>query len=161
MPSSSESPGLIWRLMRGLNQRMAHNYQRGIGPGRVVLLLTTTGRKSGLPRITPLQYEEVNGRYIVGSARGASADWFRNIQANPHVWVQIQERKLAATAQAVTDIEQVAEFLALRLKRHPLMIGLLMRLEGLPWRFTPADLKRFADQKAMVVIEPLTDNVNG
>jgi len=34
-------------------------YRLGLGPlvGRVVLLLTTTGRKSGLPRVTPLQAE--------------------------------------------------------------------------------------------------------
>lgn len=154
MSSSSESPGLIWRLIRKLNQRMALNYQKGIGPGRLVLLLTTTGRRSGLPRLTPLQYEEVDGQYIVGSARGAAADWFRNIQANPHVQVQIKDRKFDATAEAVTDVERVADFLALRLRRHPLMIGLLMRLEGLPLGYTRLDLERFASRKVIIVIYP-------
>ncbi|HUS79158.1 MAG TPA: nitroreductase/quinone reductase family protein [Patescibacteria group bacterium] len=47
--------------------------------GRMVLLLTTTGHKTGLPRVTHLQYEEVDGAYYVGSMRGTrptgSATW--------------------------------------------------------------------------------------
>jgi deazaflavin-dependent oxidoreductase (nitroreductase family) len=149
-----QEPGLIWRIMQRLNQRVAHNYQLGIGPARVVMLLTTSGRKSGLPRVTPLQFEEHDGIYYLGSARGAAADWFRNIQANPRVQVQIRGRLFAGTAEAVTDAGRVADFFELRLKRHPWMIGLLMRLEGLPFRYTRQDLEHFAAQKAMVVIKP-------
>jgi len=36
----------IYQRMKSLNARMAVNYRRGIGPRRVVLLLTTVGRKS-------------------------------------------------------------------------------------------------------------------
>jgi len=147
-------PGLIWRIMQRLNRRVAHNYQRGIGPARVVMLLTTTGRKSGLPRITPLQFEESDGIYYLGSARGAAADWFQNIRANPRVQVQIRQRQFTGAAEAVTEPGRVADFLELRLKRHPCMIGLLMRLEGLPFRYTRQDLEHFATQKAMVVIRP-------
>jgi hypothetical protein len=46
---------IIYHRMKNLNIRMAANYKRGFGPTRIVLLLTTTGRKSGLPRVTPLQ----------------------------------------------------------------------------------------------------------
>ena len=148
-----KEPSLIWRIMQRLNRRVAHNYQRGIGPARVVMLLTTTGRKSGLPRITPLQFEEYGGNYYLGSARGAAADWFRNIQANPRVQVQIRQRQFAGSAEAVTDAGRVADFLELRLMSHPWMIGLLMRLEGLPVRYTRQDLEHFAIQKAMVVIK--------
>ena len=51
---------LFWHVIRVPPQLL---YSLGLGPiyGRLVLLLTTTGRKSGLPRVTPLQYEEVNG----------------------------------------------------------------------------------------------------
>ncbi len=147
-------PGLKWRLMQRLNKKIARNYQRGIGPSRVVMLLTTTGRKSGLSRVTPLQFEEYDGVFYVGSARGAAADWFRNIQANPQVQVQIRERRFAGTAEAIMDPGRIADFLGLRLKRHPWMIGLVMRLEGLPLRHTRQDLERFAAQKAMVIIKP-------
>ena len=149
-----KSPGRVWRLMSWMNHRMARNYRRGIGPAKVVLLLTTIGRKSGVPRVTPLQYEEIDGQYYLGSARGTQADWYRNILINPQVEFQIREHKFTGAAEAVTDVGRIADFLALRLKRHPLMMGLLMRLEGLPLRFSRADFEQFAAQKALVVIHP-------
>jgi deazaflavin-dependent oxidoreductase (nitroreductase family) len=154
MKNAPHSTGFLYRLMRKLNPRIIQNYQKGIGPARVVMLLTTTGRKSGLPRVTPLQYEEVDGLYYVGSARGAQADWYRNIQANPQVEVQIQDRRFRGIAEPVSEPARVADFLALRLQRHPFSIGLLLRLEGLPLRFRRLDLERFAAQKTLVVIRP-------
>ncbi|MEJ2757947.1 MAG: nitroreductase/quinone reductase family protein [Anaerolineales bacterium] len=52
-------------------------YKVGLAPliGKIVLLLTTTGRKSGLPRVTPLQYECLDGVYHVVSVFGTKADW--------------------------------------------------------------------------------------
>jgi len=144
--------GWLYRLMRQMNRRMAQNYKKGFGPTRRVLLLTTTGRKSGLPRQTPLQYDEIDGAFYLGSARGAEADWFRNIQAHPQVEVQVGERCIQGVAEATTDPVRIADFFQARLKRSPIMIGLLMRLEGLPWRYTRADLERFAAHKAMVVV---------
>ncbi len=154
MTSATPPPNPLWRAMRRLNGRMARNYRYGIGPARVVLLLTTTGRKSGLPRVTPLQYERVDGDYYIGSARGVHADWFRNLQADPCVEVEVKGQRFAARGEAVTDAGRIADFLALRLQRHPWMIGLLMRLEGLPWRYTRADLERFAAGKALAILHP-------
>jgi deazaflavin-dependent oxidoreductase (nitroreductase family) len=149
------SAGFFYRWMKKLNPRISQNYQKGIGPTRIVMLLTTTGRKSGLPRVTPLQYEEIEGIYYVGSARGARADWYRNIQANPQVEVQICQRRFHAVAEPVSDPTRIADFLTLRMKRHPVFIGLLMRLEGLPLRFCRADLERFAATKSLVIIRPV------
>jgi len=158
MIKPNQTPGFPWRLMRRLNQRVVQNYRRGIGPGKVVLLLTTIGRKSGLPRRTPLQYEEYESVYYVASARGVKADWFCNVQANPRVEVQIHERCIQGLAEPIVDPERIADFLQLRLKRHPIFIGLLMRLEGLPLKYTRADLVRFAGRKALVAIRPDAGN---
>jgi deazaflavin-dependent oxidoreductase (nitroreductase family) len=147
----------IYHYMKRLNARMAANYQRGLGP-RVVLLLTTTGRKSGQPRTTPLQYEIVNGDIYIASARGPQADWYKNILANPQVHVQLRDREFDAVAEPVTDPRRIADFIELRLKRHPVMIRLIMHLfDGLPLRFTRTDLEKFCQEKAMVVLhaEPL------
>ncbi len=146
-------PKTIYHRMKALNARMAANYQRGFGPRRVVLLLTTTGRKSGLPRVTPLQFEQVDGDIYIASARGAQADWFKNIQANPCVHVQIGEREFDALAEAVTDPGRIADFIELRLRRHPLMIRLIMHLlDGLPLRFSRQQLEAFCREKAMVIL---------
>jgi hypothetical protein len=101
-----------------------------------------------------LQFEEYDGIYYLGSARGAAADWFQNIQADPRVQVQTRQRQFTGAAEAVTESSRVADFLELRLKRHPTMIGLLLRLEGLPIRYSRQDLENFAARKAMVVIKP-------
>lgn len=85
-----------YHRMKSLNARMVANYRRGIGPRRVVLLLTTIGRKSGQPRVTPLQFEEVDDLIYIASARGKEADWFKNIIANPNVHVQISDRQFDA-----------------------------------------------------------------
>jgi deazaflavin-dependent oxidoreductase (nitroreductase family) len=146
--------GGIYRLMRRANRFMAANYRKGHGPRRLVLLLTTTGRKSGLPRLTPLQFEQIDGDYYVGSARGAQADWFRNLLADPCVEVQVGEARFPARAEPVTDPVRVADFFALRLRRRPLMMGVLMRLDGLPLFYTRTDLEKFAAGKAVAIIRP-------
>lgn len=152
--SSLRIPDFIWHWMKPFNQRVAKIYQQGFRAKEIVLLLTTTGRKSGQPRVTPLQYEEIEGAYYVGSARGDQADWYRNIIADPNVHVQLQDRSFQAIAEPITDPERIADFLEIRLQRHPKMIGRLMRLEGLPANHSRSDLVAFANQKAVVIIRP-------
>ena len=145
--------------MKGLNARMMANYRRGWGPTRVVLLLTTLGRKSGLPRTTPLQYEDVDGNFYVASARGAEADWYRNILANPDVRIQIRDREFEAMAEPVTDPAGIADFIELRLRRHPVMIRLIMHLfDGMPLKYNRAELEQFCKDKAMVVLHPVKES---
>jgi deazaflavin-dependent oxidoreductase (nitroreductase family) len=150
----------LYHRMKGLNARMMANYRRGLGPTRLVLLLTTLGRKSGLPRATPLQYEQVNGCYCIASARGAEADWYKNVLANPSVHVQVRDHEFDAMAEPVTDPARIADFIELRLRRHPFMIRLIMTLfDGLPWRFSRADLEKFCAEKAMVILHPAGENL--
>ena len=131
-------------------------YRLGLGPlvGRLILLLTTTGRKSGLPRLTALQYEEVNGDIYLGSSRGAKADWYRNIQANPRVHVQVKGRRFSGTAEAVDDPVRVTDFLELRLQRHPRLIGMILKSEGLPEKPSRAELEEYARKITLVIVRP-------
>ena len=154
MPSPKHPPTFIWRLMRRMSRRVIRLVAAGRGPA-VVLVLTTTGRKSGLPRQTPLQYEQVGDDFYIASARGPGADWFRNLQAEPRVAVLVGGRQFPAQAEAVTDPARIADFLALRLQQRPRMVGLIMRLEGFPLRYTRADLEQFAAGKALAVLHPL------
>ena len=145
----------IYHRMKSFNTRMAAIYRRGFGPRHLLLLLTTTGRKTGLPRVTPLQYEKIGGGYTIGSARGQEADWFKNILANPDVMVTIRGREFSANAEPVTDLARIADFIELRLSRHPIMVRLIMHLfDGLPWRFTRADIEHICNGKAMVILHP-------
>lgn len=70
--------------------------------GLPVLLLTTTGRRTGKQRITPLGYFQHAGDYVV-TASNAGFDthpaWYHNLISNPQVSVQIKGKTFAAQAQ--------------------------------------------------------------
>lgn len=70
------------------------------------LLLTTTGRKSGLPRPTPLGYFVAEGAAWVMAGYGPSTLWYRNLIAEPRVEVLLPGRPpLAAIAVEQLDPE--------------------------------------------------------
>jgi deazaflavin-dependent oxidoreductase (nitroreductase family) len=104
--------------------------------------------------VTPLQYEEIDGALLVGSARGQQADWVRNIAADPHVEVRVGSQQYDATAEIVTDMQRIVEFLELRLRRHPRMVGAMLRADGLSIPPERAELEAYAARLVMVVIRP-------
>jgi deazaflavin-dependent oxidoreductase (nitroreductase family) len=74
-----------------------------------VALLTTTGRKSGEPRVSPLYFLRDGDRVIVAASRGGSAKnpmWYLNLKADPKVQVQIKKDVLDRTARDATDEER-------------------------------------------------------
>ncbi|MEM7136542.1 MAG: nitroreductase family deazaflavin-dependent oxidoreductase [Myxococcota bacterium] len=77
--------------------------------GIPLLLLTTTGRKSGLARTVPLIFIEDGDRIAVVASQGGLPShplWFRNIQANPSVEVQIRRRKTKMAARECSSEER-------------------------------------------------------
>jgi deazaflavin-dependent oxidoreductase (nitroreductase family) len=133
-------------------------YALGLGPliGRKVLLLTTTGRKSGLPRVTPLQYEEIDGCYYVGSAMGTESDWYKNLSANPKVKVRVGRKKFQGIAETSTDIDRLVDFIEYRLKRNPRMLGAILKAHGMPTKPSRDELAEYSKNRALVVIRPLS-----
>jgi deazaflavin-dependent oxidoreductase (nitroreductase family) len=84
----------------------AHEGRVG-GPfeGAPVLLLHTTGAKSGAQRVNPMMYLELDGhRYVFASKAGADThpDWFHNLLAHPAVTVEIGSGIESARAQEIT-----------------------------------------------------------
>jgi deazaflavin-dependent oxidoreductase (nitroreductase family) len=150
----------FWARMKNIQRIHRVLYAIGLGPviGIIILLLTTTGRKSGQKRVTPLQYEEIDGKFHLGSARGTRSDWYRNIAADNRVEVRVKNRRFHGVAEAVTDPVRIADFLEIRLQRHPRMIGLLMeKAHHLPRRPSRLQLEELAASEAMVVITPVQE----
>lgn len=146
-----------WSKMKNIQKIHRLLYAIGLGPliGRIILLLTTTGRKSGMKRVTPLQYELIGSDYYVGAARGLIADWVRNIQTDPHVEVRVGARHFSANAEVVNDVSRFADFLEVRLERHPRMIGLIMeKAHGLSRHPTREQLEELAKTEAFVILHP-------
>ena len=79
-----------------------------------ILLLRTTGRKSGLIREAPLGYTVIDGRVVVVAGYGRSAHWFLNAMADTEVEVLLQGALIAGRAQEITEpAERRAAFRAL------------------------------------------------
>ena len=89
--------------------------------GHQVLLLTTTGRKSGRPFVVPLMYfPDGDRQLIVASNYGdeRAPDWYRNLVAHPVVRVQIGAGEFDATARA-TDGEERSRLWKALIKQAP------------------------------------------
>lgn len=153
MPKFNQLPRFIFRLIKRPPQIA---YALGLGPliGRLVLLLRTTGRVSGLRRVTPLQYERVGDEFYLGSARGVKADWVQNILANPEVEVRVKNHAYRGVAEVITEQDRVIDFLQLRLKSHPRMMAAMLRADGIPSNPSRAELAGYAAQIALVIIHP-------
>jgi len=74
-----------------------------------LLVLQTTGRRSGQPRQTPLSYTQDGDSYIVIASDGGSPhdpDWYLNLQADPDVEVDIRGHRSRVRAETVTGVDR-------------------------------------------------------
>jgi deazaflavin-dependent oxidoreductase (nitroreductase family) len=77
--------------------------------GADLLLLTTTGAKSGQPRLSPLAYFRVDGKLlIIGSYAGADVNpaWVHNLRANPSAHVELGNESSDVTARELPAAER-------------------------------------------------------
>ncbi|MBI5932595.1 MAG: nitroreductase family deazaflavin-dependent oxidoreductase [Chloroflexi bacterium] len=93
-------------------------WRMGLGPllRRWMLLLTTWGRKSRLPRHTMLSYTLYTGKAYLISGWGKRTDWYQNITANPHVTAQMGTSPYYAMARRVIDVEEYSEVMQIMLQ---------------------------------------------
>ena len=73
---------------------------------RCVLMLTTTGRKSGAPRTAGVSFMREGENYVVFAGWGVRSNWYQNLLANPAVSVRVGSRQFAARAVPVADPER-------------------------------------------------------
>jgi deazaflavin-dependent oxidoreductase (nitroreductase family) len=79
--------------------------------GRKLLVLTTTGAKTGQPREAVLTYSRDGDAYVVaGSKQGMPTNpaWFANLVANPTVTIETEGKKVEATAAAAEGADRDA-----------------------------------------------------
>ena len=89
----------------------AHDGAVTTGPltGHPLLIMTSTGAKSGLPRRSILTFSRDSGDYIVaGTAGGAPTppNWLYNLRANPQVTIEAEDRTFEATASIAEGAER-------------------------------------------------------
>ena len=81
----------------------------GIWEGRPLLLLTTSGAKSGKRHTTPTMYLRDGDRLLVFASKGGAPtqpDWYHNLRTHPHVIVEVGDETYEATATVLTGEER-------------------------------------------------------
>ena len=109
---SPSGPGY---LTREFNEALITEYRRTGGQlvgeidGSSLILMTTTGAKSGNRRVTPLAFVEVEGRMLIIASKGGaptSPAWYFNIKANPAVTVEHGSETYEADAVIIDGPER-------------------------------------------------------
>ncbi|MBK9124823.1 MAG: nitroreductase family deazaflavin-dependent oxidoreductase [Chloroflexi bacterium] len=105
-------------------------YRMGLGPlvGKLFMILTTRGRKSGLPRHTAIEYHTYNGRKyaMVGWSQ---SDWYKNILADPLVTIQTATGTESVKVRALVTDEEYLE--AWELAEHDPVVQGMIKMSGM------------------------------
>lgn len=107
------------RVFTHVERRLARAGRTTVGgwvAGRVpVLLLTTTGRRSGARHTIPLLFHRLaDGSLLLIAANGAAdwhPDWFHNLVADPGVEVELDRTRRPAEARVLRDGDRMAMWL--------------------------------------------------
>ncbi len=91
---------LMWRL--GLGPWV--NFWPEVG-GRI-MVITHTGRKSGLKRQTPVNYAIIDGDIYCTAGFGGGSDWYLNIMADPEVEVWLPDGWWSGVAEDISEDER-------------------------------------------------------
>ncbi len=105
-------------------------YRMGLGKvvGRLFMIMTTTGRKSGLPRRTAIEFHQHAGRkYVMVGWR--QSDWYQNILANPLVTIQTADGIEQVRARRLESDADYSEAWNVAVKSTP--IRAIMKLMGI------------------------------
>ncbi len=92
------------RRYRETDGEEGHDWQ-----GTQTLILTTTGRRSGEPRSTPLIYGRSGDDYVVVASKGGADDppaWYLNLEANPQAEIQVKADRFPVRSRVATGDEK-------------------------------------------------------
>lgn len=77
--------------------------------GTTILLLTTTGRRSGEPRTMPLIHRTDGDRWVIVASKGgwpSDPIWFQNLQAQPNAEIEVKGERIPVTASVAEGEER-------------------------------------------------------
>jgi deazaflavin-dependent oxidoreductase (nitroreductase family) len=108
-----------------VNRKVIEQFRAGVpveGMDRDhLLLLTTTGRKTGQQRTTPMMFErDGDDLIVIASNMGAPAhpDWYLNLADHPQVTVEVGDERFGAAAATITDTRREQVWAMLK-QRYP------------------------------------------
>jgi deazaflavin-dependent oxidoreductase (nitroreductase family) len=101
---------LVYKLHRWM-YRLTGGFFGQTSPVGPILLLTTTGRKSGQRRTIPLLYMEDGGRFVVVGSNGGRPEppaWLLNLRVDPRAEVQVGSRRHRVRAEILDGADREA-----------------------------------------------------
>ena len=121
MPNLEDFPNDFAGYNRALIEEFRTNGGKvtGMFEGAPLVLVTTTGAKSGQPRIAPVAYTRDGDNVVIIASKGGaptSPDWFHNLVANPDVTVELPDETYAARAIVPEGAERDRLFNAMAAK---------------------------------------------
>ncbi len=122
---------------------------------RQVLLLTTIGRRSGLPRTTPVGYlhDPVADVYYLTAGWGGAVNWLANVCACPRVRINVRGRERGAEAASASREDALAVLTAYT-ERNPFARRMWSRWIGVAFDGTPESYERVRAQFPTVAVTP-------
>lgn len=114
--------------MSDFNQAVIAEFRANAGKvggyfaGANLLLLHTTGAKSGQPRTNPLVYATDGGRFVVAASKGGAPtnpDWYYNLRADPDASVEVRTEHCPVRATIVTEEPERSRLYALLVAHRP------------------------------------------
>jgi deazaflavin-dependent oxidoreductase (nitroreductase family) len=135
-------------------------YRLGLGiaiGAAPVMILTTRGRRTGLPRHTPLEYRQHGSKFYLVSVWGDRAQWVQNLLADPNVTIQFGHRTYAARGHVVEDAGELHRVAHLYRRQAPYIYNtLLARLINEP-SINPREAMANSDSLAIIRLDRLQD----
>lgn len=119
-----------------------------------LLLITVTGRKSGQPHTTPVNYVRVGNELLIVSS--PDRIWWKNLRGSAPVRIRLQGRDLIGQGSAIEHQSEVVEGLIELMKAAPAYqkyLGVSLAPDGQP--LDPAALAKAAQTRVMVKISGL------
>ena len=112
-------PILFWRL--------------GLGPiqGRIIMIITHIGRKTGIPHHTAVEFHTMNGIKYIPCAFGSKSQWYRNIMANPRVTIQTADGTEQMIAIRITQDDELVSVIEMILERNPSLMNWYLESIGI------------------------------
>lgn len=102
-------------IVRDRNKAIVDEFRANAGKvgghfkGRTLLLLHTTGAKSGREYVNPVAYVRDDDDFIIIASKGGAPtnpDWYRNLLAHPHVTVEVGRDKFPVVATPAMEPER-------------------------------------------------------
>ena len=123
--------------------------------GSRILLVRTTGRKTGKPRITSIGYlhDEATDTFYLMAGWGGRTDWFRNLQADPRARIRVGTREFEGIAEFPPP-EEAGAILRRYVESRPFMVRTLERDTGLPYDGSDECLRRMATRIGTAAVRP-------